>query len=588
VKRFLVVAAVFVAAVAVLIAFSVQPRRLLLSPARDDGTVPGAFHVHTNRSDGLSGPDEIAAAAARAGLKFVIFTDHGDGTRRPDPPTYRSGVLCLDGIEISTNGGHYIALDMPPAPYPLAGEARDVVEDVRRIGGFGIAAHPDSGKQQLRWREWTAPFDGVEMVSLDTGWRLWVEQARGSAGKWPARRHVAAALLDYPFRPAETIAGLIRSSEGLLYQWAAVAARRPVVAIGGVDAHARLDLRNDPVDTRFALPLPGYESSFRVLSIRVRPERALTGDAAADGAALMRAIRAGHLYTAVDAVATPPFFEFTAASAQGTAREGDQLTAGSLVTLQVTSNAPPGFTTTVWNGTRIVGTEHREQQFTVPLPAGDPAQYWVEIRAPGRPRGAWGRQTTVTSLPWIRSNAIYIRSAGPPGSLPARPAATVREAIFNGRTTNGWRAEHDPTSLAVVEPAPTVGGAELRLRYGLAGGASPGRVAALAYDTPRGIAGYDRLAVTLRAEHPMRISIQLRVGDAQGDASGERWHRTIYVAPANEDRTVFVDDFMPLGNTHAFRAPLADIRSILFVIDATNTKPGDSGRLWIQRAELQR
>ncbi len=109
------------------------------------------------------------------------------------------------------------------------------------------------------------------MLNLDTGWRLWVEDARTPAGKWAARRHLAAAILDYPFRPAETIAGLIRSGETLNAQWAGIAARRPAVTLAGVDAHARLDLQDDPVDARFALPLPGYESSFRVLSIRVRP-----------------------------------------------------------------------------------------------------------------------------------------------------------------------------------------------------------------------------------------------------------------------------------------------------------------------------
>ena len=556
---------------------------MLLSPAPDDTAVPGAFHVHTNRSDGLSGPDEIAAAAARAGLKFVIFTDHGDGTRRPDPPAYRSGVLCLDGVEISTNGGHYVALDMPPAPYPLAGAARDVVEDVRRIGGFGIAAHPDSGKPQLRWQEWEAPIDGVEMLSLDTGWRLWVEDARTPAGKWAARRHLAAAILDYPFRPAETIAGLIRSGDTLNAQWAGIAARRPAVTMAGVDAHARLDLQDDPVDARFALPLPGYEASFRVLSIRVRPERALTGDAVADGALVMRAIRAGHLYTAVDAVATPPSFEFTATSAEGTAREGDQLAAGTPVTLRVRSNAPPAFITTVWNGTQIVGSERREQDFTLTLPAGEAGEYWVEIRAPGRPRGAWGGRTTVTSLPWIRSNPIYVRGPAEAPREAARPAATAREPMFNGRSTDGWRAEHDPTSLAVVETVSMVGGDELRLRYGLAGGHSPGRVAALAYDTPRGIAAHDRLALTIRGERPMRISIQLRIGDA-----GDRWSRSIYVAPAPEERTIFFDDFRPHGATRTPSPPLAEIRSILFVIDATNFKPGDSGRMWIKRAELQK
>ena len=121
--------------------------------------VTGGFHVHTRRSDGSGTPDEAAAAAARAGLIFVIFTDHGDGTRAPDPPQYRSGVLCIDAVEISTSSGHYIALDLPQTPYPLGGEARDVVEDVHRLGGFGVVAHPDSAKPGLQWKEWTAPFD---------------------------------------------------------------------------------------------------------------------------------------------------------------------------------------------------------------------------------------------------------------------------------------------------------------------------------------------------------------------------------------------------------------------------------------------
>jgi hypothetical protein len=582
VKKLLMVTAVLVAAVAVLIGVTLPPRRLALSPLAD-GTMAGAFHVHSNRSDGLSGPDEIATAASRAGLKFVVFTDHGDGTRRPDPPAYRSGVLCLDGVEISTNGGHYIALDLPASPYPLAGEARDVVEDVRRLGGFGIAAHPDSPKPQLRWREWTAPFDGMEVLNLDTGWRLWAAQAGRSAGKWHARRHIAATLLDYPFRPPETIAGLIRSGDELPLQWAALAARRRVVTFGGVDAHARLDLGGDPADSRFALPLPSYESSFRVLSIHVRPDSPLSGDAAADGAIVMRAIRAGHLYTAVDAVATPPSFELTATNDHGTVREGDELVAGGPVTLRVSSNAPPGFTTTVWSGADVLSPDRHEQDFTVEAPAG-PAVYSVEIRATGR-RGAL---SAAPSLPWIRSNAIYVRSADGGGRLPVRAPATVSEAVFDGRTATGWRAEHDPTSLSVVEAAPVLGGAELRFRYGLAGGVSPGRVAALAFDTPRGTAPNDRLTLTIRAEHPMRISVQLRVGDDQGEAAGERWQRSLFVDTSNQERTIFFDDLMPVGETRTFRPAYPSIRTVLLVVDATNTRPGDSGRIWIRKAELQR
>ena len=100
--------------------------------------------MHSQRSDGSGTIDEIAAAAARIGLQFVILTDHGDGTRAPEPPSYRSGVLMIDGVEISTQYGHYAAIDLPQSPYPLAGHPRDVIEDVRRLGGFRFAAHPGS------------------------------------------------------------------------------------------------------------------------------------------------------------------------------------------------------------------------------------------------------------------------------------------------------------------------------------------------------------------------------------------------------------------------------------------------------------
>ena len=120
--------------------------------------VRGAFHVHSNRSDGSGSVEEIAAAAARADLGFVILTDHGDGTRRPEPPTYRQGVLCVDSVEISTSGGHLVAVDLPQTPYPLGGEPGDVAEDVARLGGMGIVAHPESPKPELRWRDWSTVF----------------------------------------------------------------------------------------------------------------------------------------------------------------------------------------------------------------------------------------------------------------------------------------------------------------------------------------------------------------------------------------------------------------------------------------------
>ena len=157
----------------------------------------GAFHVHSVASDGGGTREEIARAAARAGLAFVILTDHGDGTREPAPPQYLHDVLVIDGVEVTTSAGHYAVFGAARAPYPLGGPPYSVIEDVARLGGFGVAAHADSAKLDLRWRDWNARVDGVEWINGDSAWR-----DEGAMS-------LARGLVDYVFRPAVTLAGLV-------------------------------------------------------------------------------------------------------------------------------------------------------------------------------------------------------------------------------------------------------------------------------------------------------------------------------------------------------------------------------------------
>jgi hypothetical protein len=256
-------------------------------------TVPGAYHIHTTRSDGAGDKASVAAAAARAGLKFAIFTDHGDATRVPDPPAYVEGVLCIDGVEISTNGGHYVALDLPASPYPLGGEAAAVVEDVARLGGFGIAAHVDSAKHELAWTDWRAPIDGIEWINVDSEWRD------------ESTARLARTLIDYVVRPAPAIAAILDRPAATLDRWAALSAQRRVVALGALDAHGGVRRRLEG-SRRFAAG-PSYEASLRTLSNRVVLERPLSGDAAADARAVLAAIRQGRVFTSIDALAAPAF-----------------------------------------------------------------------------------------------------------------------------------------------------------------------------------------------------------------------------------------------------------------------------------------
>jgi hypothetical protein len=568
VKRLLALTAALAAAVVVFARVTVPPAPWALDPT-PDGTVAGIIHVHSTRSDGRGTPDEIAAAAGRAGLKFVVLTDHGDATRAPDPPAYRAGVLCLDGVEISTTGGHYVAFDMPAAPYPLGGEPRDVVEDVRRLGGFGVVAHPDSPRAELQWRDWTAPFDAIEWLNLDTVWRRRV-QASGVRSRF----RLFEALVHYPLRPAATIAGLIEET-GDLSGWDALATRRRIVVLAGADAHAKVGFRqSDPGDNRYSLPFPAYESSFRALSIHVETARELTGDAATDAALVFTAIRQGHAYTAVDGIATPASFEFTASNRLGTVREGGQLGIGGAVTLRARSNAPPGFATIISDGSRPLVTASLPDASVV-APEG-PGIFWAEVRAPAGPGNA--------ARPWVVSNPIYVGvAANVTAAAPTHSPAAASHPLFDGRTADGWRVEHDAASLAALDLPATTSGHELRMRYGLGGGPPAGQFAALVVDLPNGAAGNDRLLFSVRAERPMRISVQLR----KPGATGERWQRSVEVEPIAQEREIVFSDLRPAGATETPDAPLADVRSALFVVETTNTKPGASGRLWITTAALQ-
>jgi hypothetical protein len=568
VKRVLWSLAVVLAAIAITTFVSLPPARIGL-PGVDDGTVAGILHIHTNRSDGGGSPDEIAAAASRAGLKFLVFTDHGDGTRQPDPPVYRSGVLCIDAVEISTAAGHYVALGMPVALYPLGGEPRDVVEDVRRLGGFGIAAHPDSPKDGLRWGDWSARVDGVELINPDTSWRARVLEP-GIRGKLD----LLAALGTYPLRPEETIADLLGEPSDLLDRWDTITPRRMVVGIAGVDAHAKLspfDL--DPGDNRYALPFPGYETVFRTISVHVTPDRPLTGDAASDAESLLGAMRAGRLYTTIDAIASPSSFQFEASSGTGAAKQGGELpSSDGTMALHVKSNAPASFATTIWHGRRALATR-RESDFTITAPAA-PGAYRVEIRATDRARDPL----------WVVSNPIYVRG------LPALEEDPLAASLADGAQLFpaepfGWSVEHDPASKADLEVVSGQAGSEMHFRYTL-GSDSGVRPAVAIAAPPTAIPPNNRVVITIRSEHPMRVAVQLRGGS--NPSMEERWQRSIYVD--EHERQVVVDfgDMMPVGPARTAHPPLDQTPSVVLMVDTTHAKPGSSGQVWIKRVVFQR
>lgn len=538
-------------------------------PSLPGDVIAGTVHVHTDRSDGAGSMDEVAAAAGRAGLQFVVFGDHGNGTRPLELPAYRHGVLCVDGVEISTTGGHYLALDLATAPYPLAGEPRDVVEDVARLGGFGIAAHPTSPKNALAWREWSAPFDGIEWLNGDAEWRD------------ESRRTLARVPFDYLVRPAAAMASLLDRPDLALARWDALLARRRIVGIAAADAHGRIDIGGDAYagGNVSPVPVPSYEASFRTFAVRVEIDRPLRGNAAEDGPAIVDALRRGRTFSVIDALARPARFEFSAVSGDSTARMGETITPSGPVVLRVRAAMPAGSSIELLRDGSIVRTGSTgELVYESDARSG---VFRVEVkvpRAPGTP-----------AIPWIVSNPIYVGPRSGEGeALPARLAARDTRSLYRDGETSGWAVEMDAESRAAVNATPMVGGRELAFRYALRGGPIGGQYAALVYGLEgegpaAGVAGHDRLMFRARANRAMRLEVQVR---QPGGPDGERWQRSIYLDEQPRDIVVFFDDLAPVGRTVRRRPDLSRVQALLFVVDTNHNLPASTGIVWLDDVTL--
>jgi hypothetical protein len=516
--------------------------------------------VHSTRSDGSGDPASIAAAAARAGLNFVIFTDHGDATRQPDEPRYIDGVLCIDAVELSTEHGHVVALGLSQAPYPFGGEARDVLEDVARLGGFAIAAHVDSPKADLQWSDRTTALGGIEWLNGDSEWR---DESLLS---------LARALFMYPMYGTAALMTLLDRPVSVLERWDALTAERRIVAIAASDAHARLGLRNlgEPDGRGSALHVPSYENTFRMFS-NVLPAATLSGDARRDAEVVLAAIRDGRLYSVIDGLAGPGTLSFTATSGTTTVSFGDVLTnadEATVLRVSVQGGLDDAQLVLIKDGQVLetgMGTTLER------VVTGTSAVYRAEVSLPGAPGDP--------AVPWMVSNPIYVgrASAEPIVAAQLLPPSTFAFRYRDG-PASAWTVEHSPESLGAIDEINALTGQQLSLRYALGGNASSSAFTAFVMPAGPDMASYDRLMFTGRANHPMRLSVQIR---ERGRAGGERWHRSVYLEPTAREITVSFGDMRPRGQTSRLRPELANVESVLFVLDTVNTPLGGNGTVWL-------
>lgn len=189
----------------------------------------GAIHMHSVYSDGTGTVEEITEFANEVNLDFVMLTDHN--TLRALHEGYEGwhgDTLLLVGCEINDreNKNHYMAFGIDEA-FSTRLSAPEYVSKVKEAGGIGFVAHPHEKRSQMEehppfpWQAWESEdFTGIEI------WNHMSEWMEGLTEENKYNRFV------HPLRSIEA------PPKETLEKWDEIAQTRPIVGIGGIDAHA--------------------------------------------------------------------------------------------------------------------------------------------------------------------------------------------------------------------------------------------------------------------------------------------------------------------------------------------------------------
>jgi hypothetical protein len=326
--------------------------------------VRGAWHVHSRASDGRGTEAEIAAAAAEAGLAFVILTDHNPASL--PPPRFESGVLVLSGAELSTPVGHLAQLGAPA--FPPGGPGEHPALRVQQAGGMTVLAHPV--QQKRPWTDWDEAelgAAGLELYSADSMFR--------DAQRAPLSLLVPAvgAFLS---RPAHAFASVSLPQEETTARLLQLARTRPRVALCAHDAHG----------------LPPYGDEFRALSMVLPAAFSMPADPQTAALAVRSTLERGEAYCAFTALGGADGF---ALKGLGPART---VQPGARIQVQLPQPAPTSLRVQVWGDAKLL-EDGRSVEATGP--GAFQVEVWAE--APGLFSGtAW--------RPWLVPSPVHVRA----------------------------------------------------------------------------------------------------------------------------------------------------------------------------------
>lgn len=156
------------------------------------------LHIHTAHADGLDTAEAIVDFAEfQTDLDLIAITDHDEiaaGLRARDYAARRGyRVQVIVGVEVTTRGGHLLALDVE-RPFRMLRPLDESVDEVRAAGGICIAPHPYSwlttsigerGLRRLLPTDGEARLDGLELWNPSLAGKVMHEHAKvANATRW--------------------------------------------------------------------------------------------------------------------------------------------------------------------------------------------------------------------------------------------------------------------------------------------------------------------------------------------------------------------------------------------------------------------
>ncbi len=335
----------------------------------------GALHIHSLYSDGTKDVDYIIEQAAKAGLKWIILTDHN--TLKPlKHEGYHNGVLVIAGTEITPRySNHLLAFGTSEVISEEIGE-RNYIDEVHKQNGICFVAHPDESihrqnpQKPLRWEDWSIDsFDGIEIWNYLTDW----------TDNYTIKKN---KLLQYLLRHKMSKG----PTKNVLAWWDRLNNKKENVipAIGGLDAHSFRIGRHG-----FWVKISDYYDFFKSLNNIALSDEPLSEDVSTAKMQILNALKNGNNLLVNRRVSKNTQIEFYAEDKEEKAFSGETIKLGDYT--KIVAKLPKKATVRLLhNGVIVYENETKILEYDK-LETG---KYRLEVYRKG--------------LPWIFTNPIII------------------------------------------------------------------------------------------------------------------------------------------------------------------------------------